>query len=266
VRNAFAQAIFRFSDCRFRGSKSVTGYLSFFGAAGREQGHHPCSHHASGSLPIAVKPASSPFPALSIPISPSGKRQRKGKNCHSRRVAPRGWGTTFLSNARHWAHACSSIVSNCTLFLYVHDVFEESWCPLCARPLAGPPREERESLIHILTNCHALAPHATIVATAAHASVVQLGGITLYKDAFPLQWADLPEEVQLGLLMGNRLPCFSYTFQDPEQASAWVNRFLVSTQQPLSALLHSRKTMIRERFPDSLLLPSAQTSARPQPL
>jgi hypothetical protein len=53
---------------------------------------------------------------------------------------------------------------------------------------------------------------------------------------------------------------------NPEQASAWVNRFLVSTQQPLSALLHNRKTMIRERFPDSLLLPSAQTSARPQPL
>jgi hypothetical protein len=49
------------SDCRFRGSKSVTGYLSFFGAAGREQGHRPCSHHASGSLPIAVEPASSPF-------------------------------------------------------------------------------------------------------------------------------------------------------------------------------------------------------------
>jgi hypothetical protein len=148
----------------------------------------------------------------------------------------------------------------------VHNIFEESWCPLGARPLAGPAREERESFIHILTDCHALAPHAVIVAASAHASVEQLGGITLYQDASPLKWANLPEEVQLCLLMGNRLPCFSYTFQDPEQASAWMNQFLVSTQQPLAALLRSRKALILDCFPDSLLLPSSQTSARPQPL
>ncbi len=111
-----------------------------------------------------------------------------------------------------------------------------------------------------------MAPHAVIVAAAAHALVDQLGGITLYKDASLLKWADLLEEVQLGLLMGNWLPCFSYTFQDPEQASAWMNQFLVSTQQPLAALLHSRKALILDGFPHSLLLPSAQTSARPQPL
>jgi hypothetical protein len=148
----------------------------------------------------------------------------------------------------------------------VHNIFEESWCPLCACPLAGPAQEERESFIHILTDSHALAPHAVIVAAAAHALVDQLGGITLYKDASALKWADLPEEIQLSLLIENCLPCFSYTFQDPKQASAWMNLFLVSTQQPLAALLHSRKALILDCFPNSLLLPSAQTSARPQPL
>jgi hypothetical protein len=107
------------SDCRFRGLKSVTIFLSLGQLAGSRDIVLVLTTPL-GLCPLLLNqlPPPSEGPVLSIPISPSGKRQRKGKNCLSRRVAPRGWGTTFLSNARHWAHACSCIVSNCTLFLY----------------------------------------------------------------------------------------------------------------------------------------------------
>ncbi len=87
------------------------------------------------------------------------------------------------------------------------------------------------------------------------------GGLTLYKNAHSVQWPDLPLEVRLGLLMGNRLPCFTYTFAEPALASDWLGRFLTATQRPISTLLKERKSLVQVRFPDSPMFPSTQTSA-----
>jgi hypothetical protein len=144
----------------------------------------------------------------------------------------------------------------------VHDQFEESWCPLCACPPLGPHQEERESFAHILFNCQSLAQQAAEVAAVASQLTAQLGGFTLYKNAHSVQWPDLPLEVRLGLLMGNRLPCFTYTFADPALASDWLWRFLTATQRPISTLLKERKSLVQARFPDSPMFPSAQSSAR----
>jgi hypothetical protein len=143
----------------------------------------------------------------------------------------------------------------------VHDQFEESWCPLCARPSSGPHQEERESFAHILFECPSLALHAAEVAAVASQLTAQLGGLTLYKNTHSVQWPDLPLEVRLGLLMGNRLACFTYTFADPALASDWLGRFLTATQRPISTLLKERKALVQVRFPDSPMFPSSQTSA-----
>jgi hypothetical protein len=110
-------------------------------------------------------------------------------------------------------------------------------------------------MVPYLTDCQSLFPHAAEVQATSSRMTAQLGGITLYKGAVPVPWSSLPEEVQIGLLMGNRLPCFTYTFQEPKQANTWISQFIIATQQPMAALLKARKALVLERFPTVPMLP-----------
>jgi hypothetical protein len=105
------------------------------------------------------------------------------------------------------------------------------------------------------------AAEVAAVASQLTAQLPGPGGLTLYKNAYSVQWPDLPLEVRLGLFMGNWLQCFTYTFGEPALASDWLRHFLTAMQQPISTLLKERKSLVQARFPDSPMFPSAQTLA-----
>ena len=128
------------------------------------------------------------------------------------------------------------------------DPYEESWCPLCARPPEGAALEEPESFHHFLFECPELTQFSAQALVAAKNRVREAGGLILAQKKDRLEWNDLPSNVRIGLLLGNWLPCLDLSFTTPQLARSWFTFFLDSTHKEMGKIWKARLKLIEDRY------------------
>ncbi len=129
--------------------------------------------------------------------------------------------------------------------------YAESPCPVCSRTIPRPPEADMYETIHHLTQvCPQLkAEQDTLSATAA-AELLHLGGQYAHGTPRQLTWQALPSNTQIALLLGNPSPTLTAAISNSFTRHQWHTEFLIATTPNIRALLHRRRDLIRELYPE----------------
>jgi hypothetical protein len=125
--------------------------------------------------------------------------------------------------------------------------YEESFCPICLRAQASQDSEHTETMVHFLWECEHLHPEQKALDETLATFVQSSGGIPI---AVMRQWKDLPQGVQLGLLMGNYIPDINTLSNKYEVIQQWLTRFLEAADAPLLTLWKKRAKLVVQYFPE----------------
>ena len=97
-------------------------------------------------------------------------------------------------------------------------------------------------------------PRPSTPDTAGHPSrsaadaVLHTDGFILAVGLLPRDWPQFPQDIQLGLLVGNWLPCFDLTFRTQHAAQEWFTMFLSNTHRELGKVWKARLRLIEDRY------------------
>jgi hypothetical protein len=128
--------------------------------------------------------------------------------------------------------------------------YEESFCPICLGAHTSQNSEHTETMAHFLWECEHLATEQKTLDETLAAFVKSAGSIPIkVGSAVKRQWQDLPQDVRLGLLMGNHIPNINTLSNDYGTIQQWLTRFLEAADTPLLKLLKKLAKLIVQYFP-----------------
>ncbi len=105
-------------------------------------------------------------------------------------------------------------------------------------------------MAHFLWECEHLATEQKTLDETLAAFVKSAGSIPIkVGSAVKRQWQDLPQDVRLGLLMGNHIPNINTLSNDYGTIQQWLTRFLEAADTPLLKLLKKLAKLIVQYFP-----------------
>jgi hypothetical protein len=129
--------------------------------------------------------------------------------------------------------------------------YEESFCPICLGAQASQDSEHTETMVHFLWECEHLHTEQKVLDETLATFVQSAGGIPIKEGSAVLrQWKDLPQDVKLGLLMGNHIPDINTLSKEYEVIQQWLTRFLEAADAPLLTLWKKRAKLVVQYFPE----------------